>query len=72
MSAYTHERAAVHILTWLHHAEKDLCGRVVACFDGQTGVVETIWLSEEHGLTFSFKDSPEYKWPVSTIKYKGP
>jgi hypothetical protein len=78
---YVYENATVRILDWFHHAERDLIGRVVATFNGETGKVLAIKLDDHHGLCFTIDpeitaDMPmpasgirTRRWyPVSTIK----
>lgn len=77
--SYVYEDAATKILDWLHRAERELVGTVVATFNGETGEVRAIKLDEHHGLCFTI-DQPNtgfalqyegdgLRWyPVSTIK----
>lgn len=72
---YVYESATIRILDWFHHAERDLIGRTVATFNGETGTVLALKLDEHHGICFTFdKEQPirngrARRWfPVSTIK----
>lgn len=73
--SHVYEKAALHILDWLHHAERDLLGKGVITFNGETGTVKAIKLDEHHGLCFTI-DTNSYQtqerrfYPVSTIKQK--
>lgn len=74
---HVYERAVVKIMDWLHLAERELVGSVVATFNGETGKVLALRLDDHHGLCFTV-DDPErsdedgllsQRWyPVSTIK----
>jgi hypothetical protein len=69
----TYERAALAILEWLHRAEQDLIGRTVVTFNGETGDVRELMLSDHHGLCFTFDPPVEFGrrfYPVSTIKLR--
>lgn len=74
--AHVYESAVVRILDWYHHAERDLVGKVIATFNGETGTVLALKLDEHHGLCFTidpeerpgFGDTPRRWFPVSTIK----
>jgi hypothetical protein len=77
--AHTHERAAVHILDWLHRAETSLVDKAVVTFNGEAGAVRHIRLDESHGLCFTLDEDPKItdvaaldtrRWyPVSTIRH---
>lgn len=79
--SHVYEKAALHILDWLHHAERDLKGKAIATFNGEAGTVQEIKLDEHHGLCFTI-DNPvtpfdesecgiiRRYYPVSTIKQK--
>lgn len=76
--SHPYESATVHILDWLHHAERDLIGAPIVTFNGEAGTVRRVKLDDHHGLCFTFdKRKPNStfsrRWyPVSTIKFKGP
>jgi hypothetical protein len=81
--SYCYEQAAIKILDWLHRAERELVGKVVATFNGEAGEVYALKLDDHHGLCFTI-DNPEHgapndgstgmiklpqRWyPVSTIR----
>lgn len=71
--SHVYETAAVRILDWLHHAERDLIGKSALTFNGEAGTVRAIKLDEHHGLCFTI-DEPNIQghgrryYPVSTIK----
>ncbi len=79
--SHVYESAALRIMDWLHHAERDLIGKGIIASNGDAGTVKAIKLDEHHGLCFTL-DKPntgfalQYegdgrKWsPVSTIKQK--
>lgn len=73
--SYAYETAAVEILRWLHHAERDLVDRTVATMNGEAGTVRAVKLDEHHGLCFTL-DEPSINgrrfYPVSTIKLRSP
>jgi hypothetical protein len=75
--SHVYETAAVRILDWLHHAERDLTGKAVLTFNGEAGTVRAIQLDEHHGLCFTI-DEPNIQghgrryYPVSTIKQLEP
>lgn len=83
MTGRTHEYevAAAQILRWLHLAETALLGHTVITFNGETGTVAELRLSEAHGLCFTvdpFHTEDIAKlgkarrfYPVSTIKHYG-
>ena len=71
--SHVYEKAALHILDWFHHAERDLIGKVVATFSGETGTILALRLDDHHALCFTFGHVDEAgtskRWyPVSTIK----
>lgn len=76
--AHVYESAVVRILDWYHHAERDLVGKVIATFNGETGTVRALKLDEHHGLCFTIDEHQGHHWhggkpplrwyPVSTIK----
>ena len=77
MSHHVYEDAAIRILDWFHHAERDLIGKVVATFNGDTGTVLALRLDDHHSMCFTFdaeasghpdKDHFRRWYPVSTIK----
>lgn len=78
LPAHVYETAVVRILDWFHHAERDLIGRVVATFNGETGDVRALKLDEHHGLCFTIDEEIRFdaqqsllarRWyPVSTIR----
>lgn len=76
--SHVYENAALRILDWLRHAERDLIGKTVVTFKGQTGTVSDVKLDSHHGLVFSIDmrakhvgTPPGRHWyPVSTIKEK--
>lgn len=80
--SHPYESAAVRILDWLHHAERDLVGATVATFNGEAGTVQAVRLDEHHGLCFTVDDpdprvigrdfnGPKRRYyPVSTIRMK--
>jgi hypothetical protein len=80
--SHPYENAAIRIVDWLHHAERDLIGSPVSTFNGDAGVVRELKLDEHHGLCFTLDEKPGHvfreglppaRWyPVSTIKFKGP
>lgn len=79
--AHVYEKAALHILDWLHHAERDLMGKTIVTFNGEAGTVKNVKLDVSHGLCFTI-DEPvsgfdeiecgltRRYYPVSTIKSK--
>jgi hypothetical protein len=70
--SHVYETAAIRIVDWLHHAERDLLGATVMTFNGETGTVTAIKLDDHHGLYFTL-DAPiqgSRWWPVSTIRLK--
>ena len=81
MTAYVHEKAALRILEWLHHAEDALVGHAVVTFNGEAGTCKEVCLDELHGLCFTIDDpisgfdeiecGVKRRWyPVSTIRHK--
>lgn len=78
--SHVYENAAIRIVDWLHHAERDLVGKVVTTFNGETGEVTALKLDEHHGLCFTIDPEPNLvfrpglepvRWyPVSTIKLR--
>lgn len=79
--SHVYEKAALHILDWLHHAERDLMGKTIATFNGEAGAVQAVKLDEHHGLCFTIDDPvsgfdeiecgvTRRYYPVSTIKSK--
>lgn len=73
--SHVYENAAIRVIDWLHHAERDLIGHEIKTFTGRVGIVHGVKLDEHHGLCFTLRgtDHPERRWyPVSTIKYKEP
>lgn len=73
--------AAVRILDWLHHAERDLVRASVITMTGDKGVVKEVRLDDLHGVCFTFDDPVSgfdevecgmvRNWrPVSTIRTK--
>jgi hypothetical protein len=80
--SHVYEKAVIHILDWFHHAERDLIGKVVATFNGETGRILSLRLDDHHSLCFTFdperasdpalgitKPETTRRWyPVSTIK----
>jgi hypothetical protein len=77
--SHVYERAATKILDWLHVAERELVGTVVATFNGETGAIKGLALDDFHGLCFTFDDEVDAFtamelgrsrrfYPVSTIK----
>jgi hypothetical protein len=73
---HVYERAVIKILDWLHLAERELVGNVIATFNGETGKVLAVRLDDHHGLCFTIDDPDmnedgllSQRWyPVSTIK----
>lgn len=73
---HVYERAVVKILDWLHLAERELVGSVVATFNGETGKVLALKLDDHHGLCFTIDPESDIRYaassrrwyPVSTIK----
>jgi hypothetical protein len=74
--SHVYENAAARIIDWLHHAERDLIGRVVTTFNAEAGAVRGLKLDDHHGLCFSFEPEGPIRirrwFPVSTIKIYGP
>jgi hypothetical protein len=76
--SHVYEDAAIRIMDWFHHAERDLIGSPVVTFSGETGTVRELKLDEHHGLCFTIDMQGPARWfpirwyPVSTIKHKGP
>jgi hypothetical protein len=72
--SHVYEDAAIRILDWLHHAERDLEGKHVTTVDGKSGIVCELKLDTHHGLRFTFEPHTKRKsrnwYPVSTIKLK--
>jgi len=83
VSGHVYERAATKIIEWLHVAERDLVGKVIATFNGEAGEVYELKLDEHHGLCFTIDHEdhgapndgsegyvklPRRWYPVSTIK----
>ena len=83
--SHPYENAAIRIMDWLHHAERDLIGSTVTTFADDTGVVTGLVLDDHHGICFSFEPDPHQvfrdkpfekplapvRWrPVSTIARK--
>ena len=78
--SHVYEKAALHILDWLHHAERDLVGKAISTFNGEVGAVQAVKLDANHGLCFTidrdphriFRDAlgPVRWYPISTIKQK--
>lgn len=79
--SHAYETAAVRIVDWLHHAERDLIGSTVVTFSGETGTCKGVQLDDHHGLCFTLDDPIDEfvaselgrsrKWfPVSTIRLK--
>lgn len=76
--SHVYEDAAIRILDWFHHAERDLIGKVIATFNGETGTILALRLDDHHSLCFTFdpersgsqqtKNSGRRWYPVSTIK----
>jgi hypothetical protein len=71
--AHVYETAAIRIVDWLHHAERDLIGKVIATFNGETGKVLGVRVDDHHGLCFTIDPAEDptivRRWyPVSTIK----
>jgi hypothetical protein len=64
--SHVYEKATIHILDWLHHAERDLIGVSVQTFAGTKGRVQNVRLDDHHGLCFTF--GAEKWYPVSAIK----
>ncbi len=77
---HVYEKAALHIMDWLHHAERDLIGKAIVTFNGEAGAITGVRLDEHHGLCFTIDEEPHFvfrkspepvRWyPVSTIKQK--
>jgi hypothetical protein len=73
--SHVYEKAAIHILDWFHHAERDLIGKHITRFDGKSGTVQDVKLDDHHSLMFTLDDTEKShhraRWfPVSTIKEK--
>jgi hypothetical protein len=70
--SHVYEDAAIRIMDWFHHAERDLVGKVVATFGGETGTVLALKLDDHHALCFTLDvggpETPRRWFPVSTIK----
>ncbi len=73
--SYVYETAVIRITDWFHHAERELIGKVIATFNGDTGKILALRLDDHHGLCFTIdEESPvtngrARRWyPVSTIK----
>jgi hypothetical protein len=76
--SHVYESAVIHIMDWLHRAERDLVGHSIKTFTGRMGIVREVRLDEHHGLCFTIATErehgePERRWyPVATIKVHGP
>lgn len=81
--SYVYEKAALSILEWFHHAERDLVGRAIVTTSAEAGTIKAIKLDEHHGLCFTLDDPVDAFdavergiarrfYPVSTIKFKAP
>lgn len=78
--SHHYEKATAKVLEWLHLAERDLVGRIVATFNGEAGTIRELKLDELHGICFTMDDeveiiegtAPRRFYPVSTIKLYGP
>lgn len=70
--SHVYERAAIKVMDWLHLAERELVGTVIATFNGETGTVLALKLDEHHGLCFTIDPesaiSTRRWYPVSTIR----
>ena len=68
--SHVYEKAVIHILDWFHHAERDLIGKVVATFNGDTGRILSLRLDDHHSLCFTFDPeiTPETPMPASGLK----
>lgn len=54
--SHAYETAAIRILDWLHHAERELVGKSIVTFNGEAGVIQALQLDEHHGLCFTIED----------------
>lgn len=73
--SHIYEQAALRILDWLHHAERDLIGKAVVTFNAETGTVRAVKLDDHHGLCFTVDEERPARhglarrfYPVATIK----
>jgi hypothetical protein len=52
------QSAAIRVLDWLVHAERDLINAEVITTSGDSGVVRGVRLDDLHGVCFTFDEPP--------------